>query len=214
MKKKISIETPPVDFTPTSIKVETKLTERENLIKTLKEYQIESKKIMPDLSLEERRQRNVKETELISQLSNTQADKQVLVPKIDKTNFPDRTIELHNLADNNQWLSFKTLYMQSKCNHYAFMGEPAATLITKAVKCGDLELIIEMLADGGNIDIPCSDPVSPISGRQWILMRGRKAYDMGQPQSMRPLAGEGPGRQPLSNNVALWDYFCGKDKKA
>ena len=188
-------------------------TPRSILLAQLTQYRIETQALWATLGLEERRQRASAETEMMTTLAKMPADKVLFTPTVDKTNFPDRTQELHNLADQGGWYALKKLYFESKCNHMSFLGDPASTLVTKAVKSGDLELIKEMIADGALVDIPSADPVSPLSARQWVQARGRKTSDMGQPQSMAPLAGESPGRPRMSNNVALYDFLCWHNKQ-
>ena len=200
------------------------ITKRKQLIKELLDYQAESQRLwLTNLSLEDKQHRTSVETEMMSYLSNLAIDKIPLIPKIDKSKFPDRTIQVHQLIDIGKWYEAKELYMRSKVNHYSFIAPPQQfgspvtptpqTIIYKAVQSGDLEWILEMLADGADIDMPITNQVCAMSARDWIRVRGRKDDDKGDAEGLQPLVGESPGRAKMWNNIALWDAFCSSTKK-
>ncbi len=200
------------------------ITKRKQLIKELLDYQAESQRLwLTNLSLEDKQHRTTVETEMMSYLANLAIEKVPLIPKIDKSKFPDRTREVHQLIDAGKWYEAKELYMRSKVNHYNFSAPPQqfgspvtptpATIIYKAVQSGDLEWILEMIADGADIDMPITNQACAMSARDWIRVRGRKDDDKGDVDGLQPLIGESPGRAKMWNNIALWDAFCSSTKK-
>lgn len=139
-------------------------------------------------------------------------------PIPDKSLLPDKTIELHKLADAGRWDELRTLYPTCKCNHFAFYGPTrgsSSILVVKAVQSGDLNLVIAMVADGANVDIPAVDPVSPQSARQLIALRGRQDMDFGMSETLKFAQGENETLRPRKagwSNSGLWDYFIGPFK--
>lgn len=140
-------------------------------------------------------------------------------PAIIKKN-ADITEELHYYADNAMWPELKNRYYQGKCRHNAFIG--ADVLITKAVLSGDLQLILDMIKDGADIDLKgattlehAAGTLGGHSGRDLIKQRGRNPIEHKSLKSLHNISGIGlpPLAQTKRNNVALYDYFINPDGK-
>ena len=151
-------------------------------------------------------------SELSKIIKNGQNKQQPRKPK-DRQSGPDITDELHYYADREMWPELKKRYYEGKCRHNAYVGTDV--LITKAVLSGDLQLVLDMIADGADIDQTGScqlqhgaGTLGGNSGRILIKLRGRNTKER---QALKSLHNIVPGMAPLAktkpSNVALWDYF-------